>query len=362
MQRPSGVPEGAVWNASDERWVVGDPKGSGTVETYRGDGRIAARWHCIDGVMHGEYVRFHDDGSVSQRGQLERGRMVGVASAFRARDASSEPFPDVPEAVVRIDTTYDDGEAVGMAMFDADGTELAPEAVAFLERMDELREAHEAEPSEPWTPTLATPPRPDGVPSDAEFAHADSYHARWEHGDRIDGEKHGVWRYWAVNGALVMETALERGRVSWSKTYRAGGRIATHLRAVDGGASLYEAFAPDGTLAYAIRYGTDDVMEIGADDILEERIFQRDGQLRRAMLRSTDDAGERSLREYGAGERLVFENVAVAGGRELRFHDDGRHVLTVFAADEPSRSSATVHGGTERTMSIDATGIDADTG
>lgn len=216
--------------------------------------------------------------------------------------------------------------------------------------------------SEPWTPELVVPPRPAGVPESAEFAHGDSAYARWEAGERVDGEKHGAWRYWAINGALIMESQIDHGSLVDSKTFRAGAKLASHTRLNADDTTTVEGFASTGERTYRIDL-VGPPEESCAANIVSERIFAADGSVSGGLDRRLDDDGTLvGLRELGPSEVPTYETAATDdGGCKVRLFEAGNEILTIDVGTDPSRSTALAPAFSDTPFPIDASGIDRQT-
>ncbi len=127
--RPSNVPSQAQWSEAQKAWIVGDPKAGGRVDYFRADGTPWCEYTYAEGVLHGAFRRFHDNGEVASQGEMARGRFIGKSSTFRSRAASSEAFPDqFGPAVWRIEVDYDDsGTPTAQRMYGQDGREMSAE-------------------------------------------------------------------------------------------------------------------------------------------------------------------------------------------------------------------------------------------
>jgi hypothetical protein len=105
-RRPAGVPPDARFNPDEEQWEHGAKakgKNVGPWTWWRTDGsRACATTFDDDGRLHGEFARFHPDGTVSRVGTFSHGQHAGRESFYRSKRASAEHFPAEARSVARI--------------------------------------------------------------------------------------------------------------------------------------------------------------------------------------------------------------------------------------------------------------------
>jgi antitoxin component YwqK of YwqJK toxin-antitoxin module len=191
-ERPPSLPAEAVWDEGDGEWVVApfdaDGKRHGLVTFWRPDGSLVNHCNFAHGVPHGWFKRYHETGEVSRAGEFVDGKIHGVDACYRASGPTTElafPASRMPATVWRYEMDMVNGRMVSARWYDKDGQQVT-------------------ETGEPY------PARPAGVPSTAVYL---SKSATWFDGATDDaGKRHGLWRTWSRDGALVAETEIEHGR------------------------------------------------------------------------------------------------------------------------------------------------------
>ncbi len=194
FQRPHSVPQSARWHDADQEWELGyiDEKGmkQGPFTYWRADGTLVNQCHFVDNTAQGVFLRYHENGQISQRGAFVDGQIVGDRIYLRSVDKTTENFPRVDERVHKVVFSYVSGQISKQTCFSETGAELLPNG-------DEM------------------PVRPAGIPEESHFSPSANL---WEHGelfretDTARPLKQGVWRYWNLAGRLVQETSYERDK------------------------------------------------------------------------------------------------------------------------------------------------------
>ena len=194
FDRPHTVPQSARWHEADQEWELGyvDENGAkqGPFTYWRADGTLVNQCHFINGTAHGVFLRYHENGQISQRGAFDNGTIIGDRIYFRSVDKTTENFPRVDERVHKVVFSYTSGQISKQTFFGETGAELLPNG-------DEM------------------PVRPSGIP---EASHYSPSLKLWEHGelyretDTSKPMKQGLWRYWNTAGKLVQETGFERDK------------------------------------------------------------------------------------------------------------------------------------------------------
>lgn len=102
--RPSGVPEEATWDKSENVWQHGPKKSRGVVKKievpvgewryWRADGSLC----CIanfdeEGRQHGVVERFHNDGTLASRGMWKNGNRHGHFVFVQSKNKTDEHYP-----------------------------------------------------------------------------------------------------------------------------------------------------------------------------------------------------------------------------------------------------------------------------
>ena len=196
-ERPAGVPEGGFWNPELGSWEVSRLNAQGVREGeclfYRRDGSPQSRCGFVAGVREGPFAMFHPDGTVSRQGSFIAGCAEGIVQAYPGVGAGAEPLRSccVPPGAARLDLLYEKGDIVQEIFYDADARPIL-------------------EDGRPW------PPRPTGVPDDAEY---DEKAPQWA---RRRTELH---RFWTAAGVLSSEIAFSQGVRRAVRTFDAAGRL-----------------------------------------------------------------------------------------------------------------------------------------
>jgi hypothetical protein len=196
-ERPAGVPEGGFWNPEIGGWEVSPLNAQGAREGeclfYRPDGSLQSRCAFVAGVREGPFAMFHPDGRVSRQGIFTAGRAEGIVSAYPGVGPGAEPLRSccVPPGAVRLDLLFEQGEIAQEIFYDSDGRPILSDG-------------------RPW------PPRPSGVPEDAEY---DEKAPQWA---RRRAELH---RFWTEAGVLTSEIEFAQGVRRAVRTFDAAGRL-----------------------------------------------------------------------------------------------------------------------------------------
>ncbi len=138
--RPPGVPDDARFNPDEEQWERGAKvrgKNVGPWIWWRADGsRACATSFDEEGRLHGDFSRFHPDGTVSRVGTFSHGQHVGRESFYRARSASVEHFPVEARSVARMVLDHE-AEDEQVRYYDKRGRETTVDGVPLLEWRDD---------------------------------------------------------------------------------------------------------------------------------------------------------------------------------------------------------------------------------
>ena len=197
-ERPAGVPEGSFWNPEIGSWEVSRLSAQGLREGeclfYRSDGSLQSRCGFVAGVREGPFAMFHPDGTVSRQGTFVAGRAEGIVQAYPGAGAGAEPLRSccVPPGAARLDLLYEKGDIVQEIFFDADARPILADG-------------------RPW------PPRPSGVPDDAEYDEAGTQWAR---------RRPELHRFWTDAGVLTSEIEYANGVRRAARLFDAAGRLA----------------------------------------------------------------------------------------------------------------------------------------
>ncbi|NOK32843.1 thiol reductase thioredoxin [Corallococcus exercitus] len=211
-QRPSSVPEGATWDDGDKEWsfgpkdVTGRPHG--TWRYWRADGTLCNECIMKQGTPHGPFKRFHEDGAVSQEGAFEKGQLHGPRTWLASEHFTTERMHEggVSERVRKTVMHYEHGTVRQVLHFDGKGQRVVPST------------------GEPY------PTRPAHLPEDAELREDLNQWARVTL--NADAERHGLTRFWDLQGQLLWEAEFENGLRHgrcWSRVENAYADFRVHF-------------------------------------------------------------------------------------------------------------------------------------
>lgn len=148
--RPEGIPAHALFFTDAGQWGAGERdaagKRIGPWKFWRQDGSYAAEAHFLDDQLHGERHAVYEDGTAAATERYEHGALRW-RRAFRPNGETKDEhaFAGTPDAVAEIESSFaPDGYFRAQFLRDAAGAELARDG----------------------TPA---PPRPPGLPADANF-------------------------------------------------------------------------------------------------------------------------------------------------------------------------------------------------
>jgi antitoxin component YwqK of YwqJK toxin-antitoxin module len=196
-ERPAGVPETGIWNASIGRWEVSRKNELGAREGeclfYRADGSLFSRFRFAADVQDGPFAIYHPDGALARAGRFAAGQLVGMVSAHASKVAGAEPLRAccVPPQAIRLEGLYQDGQLVQEIFYDDQAQPILTDG-------------------RPW------PPRPTGVPADTEF---DEGGARWVR------RRPELAQFWTEGGRLAEEIAYREGVRSATRRFDEAGRL-----------------------------------------------------------------------------------------------------------------------------------------
>jgi hypothetical protein len=277
-ERPAGVPAGAVWNPEAGNWEVSQRSAQGTREgeclLYRPDGSLLSRFRFAGGVQEGPFAVFHPDGKLAREGRFVAGQVEGIVSAYVGAATGAEPLRAccVPDAAVRLDLRYEGGAMVQEIFYDSAGRPILSDG-------------------------RPLPPRPAGVPDDADYDEGGDRWRRW----RPDSE-----RTWSATGVLEKESELDGAR-RVTRTFDTEGRLLESWGVTLDG----KRHGP-----FLRRFGVGAASPYADRDVREERgVFDRgqavgtwtlagaDGQERRTLERGVafEPGGEQTSPVFAAG-------------------------------------------------------------
>jgi antitoxin component YwqK of YwqJK toxin-antitoxin module len=285
-ERPAGVPEGGFWNPDAGGWEVSQRNAQGARDGecvfYRRDGSLQSRFRFAGGVQEGRFEMFHPDGSLAREGRFLAGRLEGIVSAHAGAGAGAEPLRAccVPETAARLDLRYESGAIVQEIFYDAGGRPILSSGEA-------------------------CPPRPAGVPEDADYDEAGQRWTRW----RPDSH-----RTWSAAGRLETESEFDGSRRT-TRTFDAEGRVVESVQV-----------SRDGTRdgAFLRRFGPDVASPYADPEIREERgTFDR-GQAVGTWSFASSDGAVRCTVARGAAFEPGSEQASPAFARGGDTADDWR--------------------------------------
>ncbi|RKH51681.1 thiol reductase thioredoxin [Corallococcus sp. AB050B] len=211
-QPPPGIPEDATWDDGDGEWSSGpkDAKGlpHGTWRYWRADGTLCNECIMEHGRPHGPFKRFHEDGSVSQEGAFEQGQLHGPRTWIASESFTTERMHEggVNARVRKTVMHYEHGAVRHVQHFNGQGQRVVPST------------------GEPY------PTRPAHLPEDAELREDLNQWTRVTL--NADGERHGLTRFWDVQGQLLWEAEFEDGRRHgryWSRAEKTYADFRVHF-------------------------------------------------------------------------------------------------------------------------------------
>lgn len=133
LVKPPGVPESARWNEKDKEWELGeikDKKRIGAFTWWRPNGTLVCQSHFnASGQLHGEFTRYHPDGTVSRTGTFLHGNQAGIEIYTRSKHKTEESFPGNPP-LWRVEIDHGEqghsryGDPQSSRYFLKDGTEV----------------------------------------------------------------------------------------------------------------------------------------------------------------------------------------------------------------------------------------------
>ncbi|HLK89547.1 MAG TPA: hypothetical protein VKZ18_06620 [Polyangia bacterium] len=347
-ERPAGVPEGSFWNPDAGGWEVSQQNAQGAREGeclfYRRDGSLQSRFRFVGGLQEGPFEMFHPDGRLAREGRFTAGRLEGIVSAHASAGAGAEPLRAccVPEAAARLDLRYEAGAVVQEIFYDAGGRAILSSG-------------------EPC------PPRPAGVPEDADYDEAGTRWTRW----RPDSH-----RIWSAAGRLETESEWDGARRT-TRTFDAGGRIVESVQVSRDGTrdgAFLRRFAAGGASPFADREireerGTFERGQVvgtwsfaGADGAVRRAVargaaFEPGGELASPAFASGGDTAEawRALASALRGEGRVREGLCAAARAAAR-DGDGVALERALAADVvPLRPELAAERGDALVRSVEST-------
>jgi Leucine-rich repeat (LRR) protein/antitoxin component YwqK of YwqJK toxin-antitoxin module len=177
------VPAEAWWDEKDREWVLGarDAQGrlQGVVRYWRPDGTLCCTCEHVDDKPHGQSLRYHESGELSQRGTYVEGHLHGTSTWFATDTPTTEKMhvQGMSPRVRRSEYDFEHGALVAMRYFDGEGRPVS-------------------------TDGKPLPPRPETV--DARATYQDGY---WVSGRWTEtGLRNGLLRYHSREGVLIEET------------------------------------------------------------------------------------------------------------------------------------------------------------
>ena len=200
---PPAIIQGAIWNAADQSWEMGDSDElgcrQGVWKAWREDGSQRGETPYVDHDVHGINRRFHPDGSLASEARWERG-ILRDATFFGTDKPTDEP------------NLRQGGNVTVRAEFIGDATGRTNVSIRFYDKEGRQRDAE----------GVLVPKRPANVPETARWfstgsvASPDGSSSGWVDGPMIREQnvKCGVWRWWSNAGELIYtEVMTESGKL-----------------------------------------------------------------------------------------------------------------------------------------------------
>ena len=315
-ERDPKIPAEARWDPEREEFClcpIVDDERHGDAKWFRPDGTLCCDCHYEHGKTHGPYKRYHQNGEVSQQGEMVDDQRHGTVRWTRSTEETTENTvpTQLPDSVWSMTAQYVHDVPYPVRFFDREGTEVLPNG-------------------EP------VPARPDGVHERAAF---DASDGRWYFGLGSQGyeQRDGLWQWWDAEGKLVLEAEHDKGKRTEERAYDPPGTL--HRTAIYDsnnrvaftrwhGASQPER--PDGVDADALYDSHADKWMLapglapGAARNGTWKVWNEDGRL--VTEEEFVDGTRRSQRKYHDNGKLFVERVEDADGNDIReafFYDDG---------------------------------------
>ncbi len=138
--KPDNIPDDATWCEEDKEWVKGerdsDGKYNSDMKYWRPDGTLVSTSTLVHGVPTGGYLRFHENGEVSNIGTFVEGKLHGKRTWISCHDATTEKMhaPHMDTSIWRSEIVYDMGTFATMRYFLEDGQEVNASAEPLIKR------------------------------------------------------------------------------------------------------------------------------------------------------------------------------------------------------------------------------------
>ncbi|MEM9070202.1 MAG: hypothetical protein AAGE52_16975 [Myxococcota bacterium] len=301
--RDPSIPADAIWDAERNEFglhtfVAGQRQGES--KWYRPDGSLCCISHHVDDQGHGPYQRFHQNGEVSQEGELFEGERHGRCIWQRSTgDTTENTIPDVAaDNVWRAVIIFEHG-------------------IPYPSRYYDKADAEVLLNGEP------VPARPEGVHEDAAFEPGDK---NWFYGFGAQGheQRHGLWQWWSSDGTPTLERLFERGKPLRERRFRADGSVEME--------SHYDA---EGKRIYTARFDSSGARTTSAGDavpprpksVSERAIFDTHGEhwmeaesLEDGVVRN----GTWTWRKLDGSLAIEHEYQEGAQLADRKFHDNGK--------------------------------------
>ncbi len=290
-ERSAGIPESCVWSASLGRWELSQKNEQGAREgeclLYRPDGSLASRFRFAADVQNGPFAIYHPDGQVARAGTFAAGRIEGVMSSYASAAPGNEPLRAccVPPTATRLEGLYQDGQLVQEIFYDREGRPILSDG-------------------RPW------PPRPAGIPDDAQF---DEARGRWT------WRRPALDRFWTDAGQLAEEIEYDGGFRRAVRRFDAAGAIEESCEFAPDGrrhGAFFRRLPPDQPSPYAdarVRQerGRFDLGQVVGSWTLRDA----DGRVVRTIERGAPftDGGQASSPAFAVGASDGLDSASVAG-------------------------------------------------
>lgn len=205
-------PQGALRDAELEAWEVSerdvDGVRHGDCTLYRDDGSLLLRCRYQAGKRNGPFASFHRNGDVESEGSYVDGMLDGAFTRYTSERPGGKPLRAccVPPGARELRVTYQRGIQLAETFLDSDGRALRSDGT--------LR-----------------PERAPGVPDTASFEEADEC---WV--ERVGSDDGTLLRRdFDLEGRLVSETEIVRGRRAGLREFHRSGGLAREVHFDDSG-------------------------------------------------------------------------------------------------------------------------------
>jgi len=252
--RPDHLPKAANWKGDTKEWYLGSVNEAnqfvGEWKWWHEEGHLVCHtFFHEDNSQSCTYTRFHQDGTYSQKGSYEDGKVVGTQYCQRSENRTTERSMDgAPENIFRYELTYEDGEVIANKNYDKEGNELDQNG------------------------NMLNPKPVGNIPEDATW---DAEYEEWEKGEvNSNGDRIGIWPIWYSDGN-------KKGNYSYDNDGELIESIAYHP---DGSEAGIEKYYEEGVMSYLMKADSKNQTphqfpsdELGEDVFKVEYLYDKHG-------------------------------------------------------------------------------------